>query len=164
MIVLALGSNIPSAAGPPVATLRAALLALGGAGITPVAVSRFFVTPAWPDPRDPAFVNAVACVETALAPAALLAELHRIEEQFGRTRAARNAPRTLDLDIVDYHGRVEAGPPQLPHPRMAERGFVLIPLADVAPTWRHPVLRQNLDALLAALPSSERNVQDLQQG
>jgi 2-amino-4-hydroxy-6-hydroxymethyldihydropteridine diphosphokinase len=162
MIVLALGSNLPSDAGPPVATLRAALDALRHAGIVPVAVSRFFVTPAWPDPRDPAFINAAACVETALGPAALLAELHRIEEQFGRTRAVPNAPRTLDLDIIDYHGRVEAGPPVLPHPRMAERAFVLIPLADVAPGWSHPVLRQNVDALIAALPPAERNVQELQ--
>ena len=161
MIVLALGSNLPSTAGPPATTLSAALGALRQAGISPVAVSRFFVTPAWPDPRDPAFINAVACVETSLTPAALLAELHRIEEQFGRTRAVLNAPRTLDLDILDYHGRVETGPPELPHPRMAKRGFVLIPLADVAPGWCHPVLRQNLDALIAALPPSERNVQEL---
>jgi len=161
MIVLALGSNLPSTAGPPATTLSAALGALRQAGIVPVAVSRFFVTPAWPDPRDPAFINAVACVETSLTPAALLAELHRIEEQFGRTRAVLNAPRTLDLDILDYHGRVETGPPELPHPRMAKRGFVLIPLADVAPGWCHPVLRQNLDALIAALPPSERNVQEL---
>ena len=164
MIVLALGGNLSSAAGPPAATLRAALDALRQAGVAPVGVSRFFVTPAWPDPSDPAFVNAVARVETNLTPAALLAELHRIEERFGRVRAVPNAPRTLDLDILDYDGRVETGPPELPHPRMADRGFVLIPLADVAPGWCHPVLRQYLDALIAALPPSERNVQELRPG
>lgn len=164
MIVLAFGANLPSAAGSPAATLRAALAELGRAGIAPVAVSKFYVTTAWPDPRDPAFVNAVARVETNLEPAVLLAELHRIEGQFGRTRDARNAPRRLDLDIVDYHGRIEAGPPQLPHPRAAERGFVLIPLADVAPGWLHPVSRQTVEALIAALPAAQRNVRELVPG
>jgi len=77
-------------------------------------------------------------VATAHSPAELMEILHKIESAYGRTRSAKNAPRTLDLDLIDYHGRVEEGPPVLPHPRMAERGFVLIPLADIAPEWRHP--------------------------
>ncbi len=77
--------------------------------------------------------------------------LHDVETSFGRERTAKNAPRTLDLDLIDYQGRVEDGPPVLPHPRMAERAFVLIPMADVAPEWRHPQSGASLADLMAAL-------------
>lgn len=155
MILIALGSNLPSRAGAPTATLDAALVELNARGIHPVAVSRTYRTKAWPDPNDPEFMNAVACVETELSPAELVTELHAVEDSFGRARAARNAPRTLDLDIVDYNGRVEEGPPVLPHPRVETRGFVLIPLRDVAPGWRHPVSGKSVGQLIAALPDSE---------
>jgi 2-amino-4-hydroxy-6-hydroxymethyldihydropteridine diphosphokinase len=124
-------------------------------GIHPVAVSRSYRTKAWPDANDPEFVNAVASVETELEPAELVTALHAVEDSFGRTRAARNAPRTLDLDIVDYNGRVEEGPPILPHPRLETRGFVLTPLRDVAPGWRHPVSGRTVDDLIAALSDKE---------
>jgi len=122
------------------------------------ALSPLYETQAWPDPADPSFVNAVARVETKLAPAALLEALQNVETLFGRTRGVRNAPRSLDLDIIDLDGRVESGPPQLPHPRLASRGFVLIPLRDVAPHWRHPVSGLTIDALIAALPDEARAV------
>jgi len=101
-------------------------------------------------------VNAVVHVETALAPGPLMAELLHTEKSFGRVRARANAPRTLDLDLIDYDGRIEYGPVTLPHPRIADRGFVLIPLADVAPGWRHPVSGETVEALIAALPEAER--------
>jgi len=151
MILIALGANLPSVAGRPSETLQAALSALQANGILPVKVSRFHETQAWPDPSDPPYVNAVAQIETALEPAALLARLHEIERQFGRQRHARNAPRTLDLDIVDYNGRVEEGPPVLPHPRMQDRAFVLAPLAEIAPGWRHPVLGMTAGKMLAGI-------------
>jgi 2-amino-4-hydroxy-6-hydroxymethyldihydropteridine diphosphokinase len=156
MILIALGSNLPSAAGPPAETLKAALAALKANGIAPVKVSRLYESTAWPNPNDPPFVNAVAQVETPLTPADLLTRLHAIEDSFGRVRAARNAPRTLDLDIVDYDGRVEEGPPALPHPRMQERGFVLVPLAEIAPDWCHPVSARTPDEALRALSEHNR--------
>jgi 2-amino-4-hydroxy-6-hydroxymethyldihydropteridine diphosphokinase len=161
MILLALGANLPSPAGVPAETLRAALAALEHAGVRVRRASKFFVTEAWPDPLDPPFVNAVAEVETELAPGALLAVLHAIETRFGRRRGERNTPRPLDLDILDYEGRIEDGPPELPHPRMAERGFVLIPLADIAPHWRHPVSGRTLQSLIAELSQDGRNVREL---
>jgi len=161
MILLALGANLPSQTGTPAETLRAALGALENVGVHVRAASKFFVSAAWPDPRDPVFINAVARVETGLEPDALLALLHKIEREFGRRRGERNAPRTLDLDLLDYDGRVEEGPPQLPHPRMAERGFVLIPLADIAPDWRHPVSDRTVQSLIAELSQEARNVQEL---
>lgn len=157
MILIALGSSLPSRAGDPSATLRAALERLRDNGVTPVSVSRFYRTPAWPDPRDPAFVNAVAQVMTELSPAELIAALHDTETAFGRVRSARNAPRALDLDILDYDGRIKDGPPVLPHPRMDRRGFVLVPLRDVAPDWRHPVTGATLTELLDRLPQADRD-------
>jgi len=153
VILIALGSNAESAYGAPAETLRAALEAMAREEIAVEALSRFFTSAAWPDPSDPPFVNAVARVRTTLAPADLMAALHAIEARFGRERRARNAPRTLDLDIVDYDGRAESpeGGPELPHPRAAERAFVLAPLLDVAPDWRHPVSgRSGRDLLDAA--------------
>lgn len=119
-------------------------------------VSQYYTTPAWPDPSAPEYVNAVARIETPLGPAGLLEALHMIEADFGRERSVANAPRTLDLDILDYDGRVEEGPPVLPHPRMATRAFVLIPLKDVVPDWRHPKTNATLAAMLEAIPAEDR--------
>src|SRR5581483_3632087 len=105
-IFIALGANIPSVAGPPEMTLKAALAALEARGVKLLAVSPFHQTEAWPDPVDPPFTNAVAGIETQLQPFALLGLLHEVETEFGRKRSAPNAPRTLDLDPLDYQGRV----------------------------------------------------------
>ena len=156
MILIALGSNLRSRAGDPSDTLRAALAHLAETGVVPVAISGFYNTPAWPDPADPTFVNAVAHVMTELSPSELIARLHETESAFGRLRDERNAPRTLDLDILDYDGRVEQGPPVLPHPRMETRAFVLIPLRDIAPRWRHPVSGKTIDELLNVIPAADR--------
>ncbi len=150
-ILIALGANIPSVAGPPEATLKAALAALEARGIRVLALSRFHQTLAWPNPSDPSFVNAVAEVETQLQPLALLGLLHEVETAFGRKRSVPNAPRTLDLDLLDYQGRVENDEVELPHPRMGFRRFVLEPLAEIAPLWRHPVTGQSVETLLRAL-------------
>ena len=152
-VYIALGANIPGPAGPPRATLEAALARLAAAGVHAVRRSRWYRSPAWPDPADPEFVNAVVEVETALPPAALMALLHAVEAALGRLRAAPNAARAIDLDILDYRGAVEAGPegPVLPHPRLHVRAFVLLPLAEIAPGWRHPVSRRAIGELIAAL-------------
>ena len=161
MILIALGGNLNSPAGAPARTLDASLAALAKTGVNIQAISPYYVTPAWPDPSEPPYINAVARVTTVLTPVELLALLHATETAFGRVRSIRNAPRTLDLDLLDYDGRIEAGPPALPHPRLAERGFVLVPLADVAPNWTHPATGQSIQALLNALPPDERTLKRL---
>ncbi|MGD0143422.1 MAG: 2-amino-4-hydroxy-6-hydroxymethyldihydropteridine diphosphokinase [Rhizomicrobium sp.] len=161
MILIALGSNLPSRAGSSAETLRAALHELAQRGVVPAQVSAFYATPAWPDPADPSYVNAVARVDTSLAPDALMTALHAVERMFGRIRSARNAPRTLDLDLLDYNGRIEGGPPVLPHPRIEARGFVLVPLAEIAPLWRHPVSGRDVRALIDALPEADRQIERL---
>jgi 2-amino-4-hydroxy-6-hydroxymethyldihydropteridine diphosphokinase len=155
MILIALGANLPSPVGEPVVTMRAALENLAQRGIKVEYLSPFYRTLAWPDRNDPPFVNAVANVLTQLEPGPLLAALQDVERKFGRTPKVLNAPRTLDLDIIDYEGRIERGPPELPHPRVIARAFVLVPLADVAPHWHHPVSRCTVSELIAALPKDE---------
>ena len=155
MILIALGANLPGPAGEPARALNHALGELDGKGVKIRRVSSFYETPAWPDPADPAFVNAVAAVETVFQPVELLMLLHGVETDLGRLRSAPNAPRTLDIDLIDYDGRVMEGRLVLPHPRMAERSFVLAPLAEIAPRWRHPVLGLGVRELLAALPDRD---------
>jgi 2-amino-4-hydroxy-6-hydroxymethyldihydropteridine diphosphokinase len=156
MILIALGANLPSQAGPPAAALRAALEKFPHEGIAVRAIAPFYLSRAWPDPHDPPFVNSVARVETTHDSAHLLAIVKEMEFAFGRTPGPRNAPRPLDLDILDYDSRVEEGPPTLPHPRLQERGFVLVPLRDIAPDWWHPVLGRSVSELIDALPPEAR--------
>ena len=155
MILIALGGNVASLAGPPAETLKRALARLEQLGVKTLSVSSFYETQAWPDPSDPPFINAVAAVSTVLQPVELLDLLHGVETEFGRMRSAANAPRTLDIDVLDYDGRVTRGAVDLPHPRLAERSFVLVPLAEVAPGWRHPVCGQGVAELLMVLPDRD---------
>jgi len=157
MILLGMGSNLPSAAGAPRATLEAALAALDQSGLRIVKRSRWYRSVPVPASDQPDFVNGVVAVETALEPAELLALLHRIEARFGRARREVNAARSLDLDLVAYDDRiVEESGLVLPHPRLHLRAFVLLPLAEVAPDWVHPRLGQSVSDLIAALPPGQR--------
>jgi 2-amino-4-hydroxy-6-hydroxymethyldihydropteridine diphosphokinase len=157
VIVIALGANLPSNAGQPIETQQRALARLGELGVRVDRVSSFYETPAWPDITDPPFVNAVAAVHTTLQPVELLALLHGVETELGRMRSAPNAPRTLDIDLIDYHGRVVKDGLTLPHPRAGSRAFVLVPLAQIAPDWRHPGTGQGIAELLAGLPDADRD-------
>jgi 2-amino-4-hydroxy-6-hydroxymethyldihydropteridine diphosphokinase len=152
MIFIGLGSNLPSDAGDPLATCQAALAALPAAGIAVERVSPWYESAPQPPSDQGWFTNAVAAVATALSPPELMTVLHRIETRFARARTIPNAARTLDLDLLAYGDIVMGGPLTLPHPRMAERAFVLAPLHDLAPEWRHPVLGQSAAMLLAQLP------------
>lgn len=155
MILIGLGSSLPFCGAQPQETVRLAMAAI--AGFAPVErASRLYRSPAWPDPADPPFVNAVIAVRTGLGPAALLAALHDVEAAFGRRRSARNAPRTLDLDLLAYDGFVSKGAEgglSLPHPGLPDRDFVLAPLCDIAPDWTSPVSGRMARAMLAALPT-----------
>jgi len=153
-IYIALGANLPSDHGAPEATLEAALAVIRAAGVTVEAQSPWYATAAVPRSDQPDYVNGAARVCTQLGPADLLALLHRIEQRFGRVRVHRDEARVVDLDLIDYGGMVvePAGEGlRLPHPRAHLRGFVLLPLRDVAPDWRHPVSGRTIDALIGEL-------------
>ena len=158
-ILLALGANLPTERfGPPRAALEAALSELSRRGVRILGRSRWYESAPVPASDQPWFINAVAEVETSLGPEALLVLLHELEAAFGRVRRESNAPRTLDLDLLAYGDLVrgEGGPPPvLPHPRMATRAFVLLPLAEIKPHWRHPVLGLSAAELAAALPKDQ---------
>ena len=158
MILVALGSNLAHPQiGPPAAVLDAALDEMLAAGIRVVRVSRYYASAPVPDSDQPWFVNAAAEVETELPPEDLLNALHGIEAAFGRARGEANAARTLDLDLLAYGGEITAPGEhlQLPHPRLAERAFVLLPLMDLAPDWRHPVSGRTVREMLAELPGEQ---------
>jgi 2-amino-4-hydroxy-6-hydroxymethyldihydropteridine diphosphokinase len=157
MILIALGANLPSPAGGPQQTLEAALERLETSGVHIAARSRWYRTAPVPVSDQPWFVNGVARVETALEPAALLMLLRQVEEAFGRQRTMPNAARTLDLDIIDYDNRVEnTAELTLPHPRMQDRAFVLLPLAELASDWRHPILGKTVENLISALSPEQK--------
>lgn len=144
---IGLGGNI----GDPRASMRLALARLRDSGDI-ITVSSLYETAPQGFVDQPAFLNAALILETALAPEELLEVLLNIEQELHRKRTFRNAPRTLDLDILLYDERVEDGPLlTIPHPRMHLRAFALAPLAEIAPDVCHPVLHQTLSDLLDQL-------------
>jgi len=175
--LIALGANLPSGAETPAQSLLRALQMLPSEGLALRAVSRFYHSPAFPAGTGPDYVNACAVIEGTLPPDAVLQALHRIEAELGRARKERWGARRIDLDLIAVEDRVlpdaatqrhwrslplaeqmRVAPDHLilPHPRLAERAFVLIPLAEIAPQWRHPLTGCSVAEMLAALPAEEK--------
>ncbi|MGF1444863.1 MAG: 2-amino-4-hydroxy-6-hydroxymethyldihydropteridine diphosphokinase [Pikeienuella sp.] len=177
--LIALGANEPNGPDAPRCTLDKALAALNAhPGIAVKAVAPWVRSPAFPPGSGPDFVNGAARLETDLTPNALLEALHRIEAQHGRTRRIRWEPRVCDLDLIAMgdlilpdastqaawarlrpDDAVTAIPERLilPHPRIAERAFVLLPLLDIAPDWRHPVTGLSVREMVTLLPRACRD-------
>lgn len=175
--LISLGSNKLSFWGSPQETVQEALHRLEALGRGEMRVSRLYQTPAFPKGNGPDFVNAVAGIETELSADDLLSALHDIEAEAGRERNVRWGQRTLDLDLLTLgqavlpnehtyltwrdlppDSQMTRSPDQLilPHPRLQDRAFVLVPLCDIAPDWRHPVFGRTASSLCAALPQEDR--------
>ncbi|HAD26958.1 MAG TPA: 2-amino-4-hydroxy-6-hydroxymethyldihydropteridine diphosphokinase [Alphaproteobacteria bacterium] len=153
-ILIGLGANLNSYFGTPKQTLEAVVENFAANEIQLVASSAWFGSTPVPKSDQPDFVNGVVQVKTALNAHDLLARLHEIEATFGRQRRAVNEARCVDLDLLAYGAQVSDGSdggPVLPHPRMHQRLFVLVPLAQILPEWRHPKLGKSAQALLTEL-------------
>jgi 2-amino-4-hydroxy-6-hydroxymethyldihydropteridine diphosphokinase len=166
-VLVALGANCPGPWGTPVETLYRALRELGSRGVIVEAVSPLYRTAALGAARQPPYVNQVALLDTRLSAPSLLRLLKEIERRSGRRGGRPWGTRTLDLDIIDYKGlamgwaparhrlpRERVRPLVLPHPQLANRPFVLRPLLDVAPEWRHPVLKLSAAELWRRVPKA----------
>lgn len=158
-------------------TIGQAVQSLREAGVVIRQMSRLFQTPCFPAGAGPDYLNAALLIEAPWTPVEALAKLHEIEQQFGRTRVQRWGQRTLDLDLIAYDDLVAPdlsthkqwrdldvetqkmrAPEQLilPHPRLQDRAFVLIPMYDVAPDWVHPVLGLSVSQMLDQLPEADK--------
>ena len=155
MIYLGIGSNLPGSYASSEALVKQAIDRLGRARLRICAVSPLYRTqPIGPAGQD-TYVNACLAISTNLSPEGLLRMLHAIEAEFGRARRVKWGPRTLDIDVLDYRGKILDQRMILPHPRIAQRGFVLVPLYDIAPNWRHPVTGVPIETLKKQLPIGE---------
>jgi len=158
-IFIGIGGNLSHPTyGPPQRTLAAALAELERHGVRVLRLSPWYCTAPVPPSDQPWFVNAVAEIATDLPADRLLERLHDVEQAFGRVRTVPNAARVIDLDLLDFHGEIAPARPgkaTLPHPRLQDRAFVLQPLADLAPAWRHPITGTPIEDLLKALPAGQ---------
>jgi 2-amino-4-hydroxy-6-hydroxymethyldihydropteridine diphosphokinase len=157
-ILVGLGANLPAPGyATPLATLEAALAEFARRGLKVLQRSSWWESAPVPPSGQPWYVNGVASLETPLGPEALLAVLHGVEAGFGRHRRVLNEARVLDLDLLAYRGLVRDGPepPILPHPRLSGRAFVLLPLAEIEPDWRHPATGETLQAMIRRLPEGQ---------
>jgi len=151
IVYFALGTNL----GDRIANLRAAVEALASE-INVIAESKVYETPPWGYEKQPAFLNMAVKCETALEPESLLKRLKQIEVQLGREQSFRWGPRLIDIDILFHDDLIlKSESLIIPHPRLHERAFVLVPLAEIAPDLVHPVLKKTIKELLASVDSDD---------
>ncbi len=173
--MIALGSNLPTGEYDLTSILNSALEQLSQThGISVGRVSAFYRTPAWPEGSGPDFLNGAALLRSSKPPEEILQEMHGVEKSLGRERHVRWGARTCDLDLIGAKGLVlpdvetvsdwiARGPDVtripdrllLPHPRLHERAFVLVPLYEIVPAWVHPILQLSVQQMIAALPEAE---------
>lgn len=175
-ILVALGSNLPNGEASPIENIQGAISLLLDSSLIVEKLSGFYETPCFPNGAGPDYVNAAAVLCGDLSPVETLKLFHAIEEELGRKRKSRWGQRTVDIDLLAYgeqilpdlntfnswknlsiENQIANTPDQLilPHPRIQDRGFVLVPLAEIAPEWRHPVIGKTVEQMKDALSSEE---------
>ena len=161
MIFLAIGSNVPSSFGDRFDNINLAISSLYERGIQTIKKSSFYETFSYPNKKNPKFINIVVTVKTHLSPVDLMSVLLFIEEKLERNRCKKNDPRTCDIDIIDYNNQVlnfqyKNIDLEIPHKKLIYRNFVLFPLQEIAPSWKHPNTEEIIGTLIHKLPPKDR--------
>ena len=160
MTILALGSNLSSNFGDRFQNIDIAISYLESYGIKVKKKSSFYETPSYPNKEDPMFVNVVVEVSTHLSPIDLASVVIFIEEKLERKRNKKNEPRTCDIDIIDYNNQIIDFKYKelnftVPHIKLTSRNFVLFPLQEILPKWRHPKTKETISTLIQKLPDED---------
>jgi len=161
MIILGLGSNLSSSFGDRFHNINFAISCLQNHGIKVIKKSSYYETESYPDKKNPKFINLVILVKTNLSPESLATILISIEEKLERKRKRKNDPRTCDIDIIDFDNKVidfycNDLKFNVPHKKLRHRNFVLVPLNEILPIWKHPETNENIESLLKKLPEEGR--------
>ena len=162
MIFLGLGSNLSSKFGDRFTNINLAISFLEGYGIKVIKKSNFYETPSYPNKKNPKFINAVILIETILPPVDLMSVLIFIEERLERKRGKKNDSRTCDIDIIDYNSQIlnlkfNNSELTLPHNELTKRNFILFPLQEISPNWKHPKTKEFIRDLLQKLSEDDKN-------
>ena len=162
MIFLGLGSNLPSKYGDRFTNINLAISSLEGYGIKVIKKSSFYETPSYPNNENPKFINAIILVETTLPPVDLMSVLIFIEEKLERKRGKKNDPRTCDIDIIDYNRQIlnlryNNLDLTVPHKELTSRNFILFPLQEISPMWKHPKTKETIGNLIQKLNEEDKN-------
>ena len=162
MILLGLGSNLSSSFGDRFKNIDLAVSALDGYGIKLKKRSSYYESLSYPNKRKPKFINIVIEIETHLPPEDLASVLIFVEESLERKRNKKNDPRTCDIDIIDYNGQIINFKYKeldfvVPHKKLVYRNFVLFPLREISPNWKHPNSKEHITALIDNLPKEDKN-------
>ena len=162
MTFLGLGSNLPSKYGDRFTNINLAISFLEGYGIKVIKKSSFYETPPYPNKENPKFINIVILVETILPPTDLSSVLIFIEEKLERKRCKKNDPRTCDIDIIDYNSKIlnlkyNNLDLTVPHKKLSTRNFILFPLQEISPMWKHPKTKEIISDLVQKLSEDDKN-------
>ena len=162
MILLGLGSNLSSSFGDRFKNIDLAVSALERYGLQAQRISSYYETPSYPDKRNPKFINIVVETKTHLPPEDLASVLIFIEESLERKRKKKNDPRTCDIDIIDYNGEIINFKYKdfdfvVPHKKLIYRNFILYPLQEILPDWKHPKTKDPISVLIENLPKEDKN-------
>ena len=158
MIYLNIGSNLPSQSGGRKDNINRAIKYLKELSLKIIKISSFYETPSYPNKSDPKFINICIKLKTELEPSVLLGKIKEIEVKLGRIRLNKNEPRTCDIDIIDYDGKIiDNENLTVPHPKSHIRNFVIYPLKEIEPEWEHPIYKKKIDKFFTELDKNSHN-------
>ena len=158
MIVLNIGSNLDSTRGNRFFNLKKTIELIKLEKIEIIKISSIYETPSYPDKKNPKFLNMGLEVRCNHSPEELIKKFNKIEKNLQRIRGIKNQPRTCDIDLIDYDGKIlNSKELTIPHPKAHLRNFVLFPIKEISPTWIHPTYKKKIDFLIEKLSFKLRN-------